>query len=515
LTLSYPEDKAHATTSQGLLTIARPKALGGDLEIPLGRGSGKHMPTVIFASEKDQKRCRFTVCYGFWRRCVTVRAATDALYQAWWAALETAYMSLELKQISRALATNFDVLPEPEPEQESDLEDISVMNDEMANVPLLEYVRSVSDAEADDRESWLSSESPDELVVISSMTDCSSGDELPNKPAVDCTRELDAVEDKSTNKVSGEPRDVKPSALGSSDANRIGDSLIESDVLEHLPSDGRDLMDSSSSNGGWSTGSSLNSDVVALLPSDLQDMLESCGSDCSHGDGAQESECCDLSNESFDIVGRRCHDTDDGASSRSEEQPEDSATLPETGGGIILDGVLLTAEAARIRTTRNVFALPFRSTQTPFERLRERQRRRAAMNDPVNHTRGMAPASSTPRNPIDVDSGVLPKRPSKISSFRPYPSAEDVYGPRQEPPTLVVGRINGAHVEEIEQFASRHVPDADRSPKKTLVIERVTRAWTDVARFAFRPHAVTDHVANKHRHESPTDQFHAFDPTLH
>ncbi|KAG1689448.1 hypothetical protein DVH05_002249 [Phytophthora capsici] len=113
VTLSFPTGNAQDPKQLGQLTISRSKLHGGDLKISLDRCG--RIPTYVCSSDTNNQ---FTVIYGDRRRCLTIRAATSAIYKAWWSALETAYMSLRLTQMKRALATNFDALPEPELEQD-------------------------------------------------------------------------------------------------------------------------------------------------------------------------------------------------------------------------------------------------------------------------------------------------------------------------------------------------------------------------------------------------------------
>ncbi|EGZ20478.1 hypothetical protein PHYSODRAFT_298594 [Phytophthora sojae] len=395
VSLSYPRDKAH----QGLLTIDRPKAIGGALEIPLDRCD--RMPTLVFASEKDQYRRQFSVCYGVWRRCVTLRVATDAIYRAWWAALETAYMSLHLKQITRTLATNCN---------EVELEETPKVDAVMNNFPLLEVSTPTSAVEINCRDGWQLGEDPDELVVVGS-----AGELKVDATPVVCPNDEHSI---SSQAVLG----VAASYGYHSDRDGAS-SCIGSDVLDFLPGDLRDIMEnySSDSANSYSTTSSLTSSVRDHLPSGVLDLLDNCPIRTNQ---AQNNQSC-----GFDLF--------DGGHTRRREN-------------LLYRGYHRESKSAKLSSGGSDASVGGSMAQTE------------------DTTTVSAITSSTGRDALD----------DALSA-------------------IGAGRIDKARVEEIEEFASRRVSGSARAFKKTIVVERITKAWTDVARFAFRPDADYAQTTNR------------------
>ncbi|CAH0517632.1 unnamed protein product [Peronospora belbahrii] len=71
----------------GLLTIFRPKAFGGRLEIRLRHEAS----SLISVSGKELRHRQIRIRYGRWCQSVTLRAPTSAVFETWWAALENAF----------------------------------------------------------------------------------------------------------------------------------------------------------------------------------------------------------------------------------------------------------------------------------------------------------------------------------------------------------------------------------------------------------------------------------------
>ncbi|GMF30543.1 unnamed protein product [Phytophthora lilii] len=529
VSLSYPSTKSQ----QGLLTIERLRVHGGTLEIPLGRSA--RMPTLIFASERDQQRCRFRVSYGLWHRCLTFRLPTPSMYEAWWAALETAYMSLHLEQISRALATNYDTLPKAEPDQETDSElegdTCSALDVAMNNVPLLEVVKTRSTVEADGRDSWDSSESPDELIVIPSVTDSmsevGSGGSAPktkfdgNALSSVTITDVDSALHEPAAKINL-PLDntsTRSPARREDSYDTFG-SLTDSDIIDSAPKSVRSLMGSYSSWNSCSTSSTIDSNVCNLFTSDADDLLDSrpMPSNENAVKKAPSSRCSIVSNDldgSFYMW--------DGDSVCYREIPRERTRKSKKNGAALNDENKVHVKDVSTRSTmadsrdsgyaqptfqaeklgsNRASVLPKRSISTPFQRLLTRQKHRTAAKAPRDGSVGADLTRDTPsyakRNAPAPASGNVQhqSRPNWITEFRPHPIAVAEKLLRQ---SLVIGRINEGRVNQIEDFASRQVPGMARNAKKTLKIERVTDSWKDVARFAFRPKAPAD-LAGKHQH---------------
>ncbi|KAG7383253.1 hypothetical protein PHYPSEUDO_003876 [Phytophthora pseudosyringae] len=517
VSLEFPSDNPLDPKQQGFLAIARPKVHGGYLEIPLNRC--ENMPTFVSLTEKDRQHHQFTVCYGCTRRSVTVRAATPAIYKAWWAALETAYMSLRLMQMSRALATNFDVLPEAEPEHESDSEflKLAAINN---NMPLL------SPGTADDRKSWQSCESPDELVIIKSATTEATtetesvDDEQPGEytskaktvgaqPSVEVAAGNETEQDKNGIKIAPGESSALSSRYASRDSDCSLSSLSSSEVLEFLHSDVRDLMESFSSGDSYSTGSSLDSSIVGLLPNDVYDLLEdqqgSRRTDGVHGKQINDADFRHPSRLGWEV---RLHESQ-LRSSRDRNTVSTAPLTDPTTVSVACEEVARSAEAEAASISRSN-----RKISTPLQRLLQRQQLRDSRTEEVNavtrrgHSPSMSGGLSTTLyrsgDRANYDSDAHQARDHGISSIQDRARADTRPKEASPPQNLVTGRIDAARVQEIEPFASRRSPGPRRTSKKTLVIERITKAWTDVARFAFRPNAATDHAANMKRHQQPT-----------
>ncbi|KAE8888730.1 hypothetical protein PF007_g2807 [Phytophthora fragariae] len=522
VSLSYPTDKAHDPLQQGLLTIDRPKPFGRTLEIPLGR-SGR-IPTLIFASEKDQRHRQLTVCYGVWRRCVTLRVSTDAIYTAWWTALETAYMSLQLKQISRTLPSNINAQPEMELQEREGVngtKEATMFDAVMKNeVPLLEVSTPTSALHDSYRDSWQSDEDPDELVVVGSTTEFTAN---LGAESSEFTTDMEAMKNAriwNVDHATCRPRDMAPSGACSDGG---ASSWIGSDVLGYLPGDLRDVMESCSSDSAnsYSTNSSLASSVRDHLPSEVFDLLESCPipTECVSSDSDEDSQCCSF-NRDFAYalphgenlfhrgylrdsksvkLSTSGSDVSVGESMAPTEDTTTVSTATASTRRDALDDALAAIEAGET-STAETFALPNRSGSTPFQRLLLRQRWSAKRN--ARRT-GDDVASHSSRERV-----FTPNRPRRERSYgddytcqsghgnisSPRPRAESTTGSAEGDATnsLTVGRINKARVEEIEEFALRRVSGTARASKKTIVVERITKAWADVARFAFRPNADID-----------------------
>ncbi|CAI5711132.1 unnamed protein product [Hyaloperonospora brassicae] len=69
-----------------LLTIVRPRAIGGKLEIHLQQNVSR----LTSVSGKEARRHQLRIRYGTWHQSVTLRAPTSAVFETWWAALENA-----------------------------------------------------------------------------------------------------------------------------------------------------------------------------------------------------------------------------------------------------------------------------------------------------------------------------------------------------------------------------------------------------------------------------------------
>ncbi|KAJ8576418.1 hypothetical protein ON010_g2795 [Phytophthora cinnamomi] len=479
------------------------------------------MPTLVFASDNDQRRRQLTVCYGFWRRCVTLRAATDAIYTAWWAALETAYMSLHLKEMSRAVATTL--------ESADDAPEGTVMND----VPLLEISSPPAAVGVNWRDSWQPCETPDELVLIKSTTGSTAGlggeptEELKpvGTPTASGPAESEDVNGERSNSIGhAYSHDRECSGWNSSEAvldtssphsNCDPSSVIGSDVLRYLHCDLRDLMDScsSGSSDSYSTTSSLASSVLSHLPDETTDLLENCPTptECISTDsgGGHDNQFCSFDSDFY--VGKcnpprhsenpcdtkTCSDMSVGESMAQTEDTSAASTIPEYDGRDALADALSAIEAGETTcTTDKNFRLPIHCTSSPFQRLLLRQRWRAKLKvrRPVDDVTCSVRDSQSPYERGALTSEPLRSADNKNDHCGSYHGIS-TSRPRHEghvgPPNLTIGRIDKTRVEEIEDFASRRVSDAARATKKTIVVQRITKAWTDVARFAFRPNADT------------------------
>ncbi|KAK1931561.1 hypothetical protein P3T76_012890 [Phytophthora citrophthora] len=428
VTLSFPTGNAQDPKQLGLLTIDRSKVHGGDLKIPLDRCG--RIPTYICTSDTNNQ---FTVIYGDRRRCITVRAATTAIYKAWWSALETAYMSLHLIQMKRALATNFDALPEPEPEQDGAND---LMLNTVVDIPMLQSPTSQG---GEGCEVWQSHESSDELIVINSavMESTSSTTLRSTQLWPHNTKSEDEIDVDDIKKALDESLSSEFSHWSSSDS---GGSLIDSEILDSLPNGVSDLMDSCSVRCSYSSSSS----VVELCPDGVYEFLEDCPTPSTSAKTNLSSST--LSNP---INGHR---------QRSDSDNNTASTAPLTE----LSDALVAVESEK-PTTPDALPLSTSSTSTPLERL---QVRIAANRLPSE--------DGVLTNSCRTDSRATGGKDSHRD--RPHRPYQHQHRPRAE-------------TSQSDAKSPQSLRNSTRSWKKTIVIERVTKAWTEVARFAFRPNA--------------------------
>ncbi|KAG1689449.1 hypothetical protein DVH05_002250 [Phytophthora capsici] len=315
-------------------------------------------------------------------------------------------------------------------------------------MPMLQSMSSASQ-EDDECEDWQSHESPDELVILDPTAIASkSKQSTPLATQLwPCTaksateKNIDIDQDGS---LSSEFSHWSSSDSDSSDLS----SLIDSAVFNSLPRDVRDLIDDCSVRS--------NNDNIAVepFPDDVEHLEDRPTSRIT----TENSSSCALSGP---------------FSTRRQRSNSDStvSTAPLTAPS----DVLLAIEPDKA-TLKDAFTP---STSTPFGRLQVR----IAAKCPSSS------GNSVLMNSCHADRGATDSRQDRLhrsDKRQHHPRADTEARP---PQNLIHGRIDQVRVQEVEQFASRRVQSSTRTWKKAIVIERVTKAWTEVARFAFRPNA--------------------------
>ncbi|KAL3660925.1 hypothetical protein V7S43_013941 [Phytophthora oleae] len=367
-------------------------------------------------------------------------------------------MSLHLIQIKRALATNFDALPEPEPEQDGVYG--SMLNAAVDNIPMLQSM-SPTPQEGGECEGWQSHENPDELVIIDP-----TAMESTSKHKLDTCTQLwphtSTSEDEKDVEI--DPDDSLSSDSGGSDLS----SLIGSDVFDSLPRDVSDLMDSCSVQLSYSSSSSLDSSVADFHPDNVCEALKDRPRPSSPRK-TTDNLSCGVSSGPFNDRRQRSNSDSNTASTAPLTEPSDA---------------LLTVEPDKT-TTKDAVASSTSSTSTPFERLQAR----IAVNYPPSN--GGVLFTNSSRGDSRATGGSDSRRDRSHGSYKHQrrPRADTGRPEARPPQSLVTGRIDEVRVQEVEQFASQCLQSSTRTWKKAIVIERVTKAWTEVARFAFRPNA--------------------------
>ncbi|CAI5723154.1 unnamed protein product [Peronospora destructor] len=163
---------------QGLLTIFRPTAFGGKLEIRLRHGAS----SLTSISGKEVRRRQLQIRYGRWRQSVTLRAPTSVIFETWWAALENAFalpnfLAVPIVDARARQVTIAPVLPArrnaTRSKQSAALEAVVEVEREDTStddMPMLEAKGPSSPTEIDILASWRTWGSQDHFVTSSSIT---------------------------------------------------------------------------------------------------------------------------------------------------------------------------------------------------------------------------------------------------------------------------------------------------------------------------------------------------------
>ncbi|GMF38809.1 unnamed protein product [Phytophthora fragariaefolia] len=174
----------------------------GKILIPLNDAT--HSASLVPVTGKEARRYQLVICYGPSHKRVTLRVATSAMYETWWAALENAFSAPRFVVVDAPShqVTLAPVLPAkhgvPQLEHEVTFDAKQKLEFENEKVPMLEACSPLSSTELDILASWRTWGSLSYFATPSNKSNVLSHDALTN----DNTENLTGASNDSSGRIS-------------------------------------------------------------------------------------------------------------------------------------------------------------------------------------------------------------------------------------------------------------------------------------------------------------------------